>query len=134
MHSGDVALRFSVVFAVAGFIIMAAGVYEIDRREKVVLKQLLLVSPRSSSESQSSVTKFVFSTMDIRGKSTPRSGSFTRSIFKFKHLSRVSMSSKTNCTFADRPKCLRSFSLPEDNNALRHNSSNEAIGQRLQTE
>ena len=34
MHSGDVALRFSVVFAVAGFIIMAAGVYEIDRREK----------------------------------------------------------------------------------------------------
>jgi hypothetical protein len=34
MHSGDVALRFSIVFAVAGFITMAAGVYEIDRREK----------------------------------------------------------------------------------------------------
>ena len=34
MPSGDVALRFSVVFAVAGFIIMAAGTYEIDRREK----------------------------------------------------------------------------------------------------
>jgi septal ring factor EnvC (AmiA/AmiB activator) len=33
MHSGDVALRFSIVFAVA-FITMAAGVYEIDRREK----------------------------------------------------------------------------------------------------
>ena len=28
MHSGDVALRFSIVFAVAGFITMAAGVYE----------------------------------------------------------------------------------------------------------
>jgi hypothetical protein len=34
MRSGDVALRLSTVFAVAGFIIMAAGVYEIDRREK----------------------------------------------------------------------------------------------------
>src|SRR6516162_8728966 len=34
MRSGDVALRLSAVFAVAGFIIMAAGVYEIDRREK----------------------------------------------------------------------------------------------------
>ena len=34
MRNGDVALRFSVVFAVAGFIIMAAGIYEIDRREK----------------------------------------------------------------------------------------------------
>jgi hypothetical protein len=34
MPSGDVALRFSVVFAVAGFIIMAAGTYEIDRRKK----------------------------------------------------------------------------------------------------
>ena len=34
MPNGDVALRFSVVFAVAGFIIMAAGTYEIDRREK----------------------------------------------------------------------------------------------------
>ena len=34
MRNGEVALRFSVVFAVAGFIIMAAGIYEIDRREK----------------------------------------------------------------------------------------------------
>jgi hypothetical protein len=34
MRNGDVALRLSVVFAVAGFIIMAAGIYEIDRREK----------------------------------------------------------------------------------------------------
>ena len=34
MQSGDVALRLSVVFAVAGFITMAAGIYEIDRREK----------------------------------------------------------------------------------------------------
>src|SRR6516165_9306145 len=34
MHTGDVALRLSAVFAVAGFITMAAGVYELDRREK----------------------------------------------------------------------------------------------------
>jgi len=34
MYSGDVALRFSIVFAIAGFIVMAAGIYEIDRREK----------------------------------------------------------------------------------------------------
>ena len=34
MRSGDVALRFSIVFAVAGFITIAAGIYEIDRREK----------------------------------------------------------------------------------------------------
>jgi hypothetical protein len=34
MYSGDVALRFSIVFAVAGFIAIAAGIYEIDRREK----------------------------------------------------------------------------------------------------
>jgi hypothetical protein len=34
MRSGDAALRLSVVFAVAGFITMAAGIYEIDRREK----------------------------------------------------------------------------------------------------
>jgi hypothetical protein len=34
MYSGDVALRFSAVFAVAGFIVVAAGIYEIDRREK----------------------------------------------------------------------------------------------------
>ena len=34
MRSGEVALRLSVVFAVAGFIIMVAGIYEIDRREK----------------------------------------------------------------------------------------------------
>jgi hypothetical protein len=34
MRNGDVALRFSVVFALVGFIIMAAGIYEIDRREK----------------------------------------------------------------------------------------------------
>jgi peptidoglycan hydrolase CwlO-like protein len=34
MRSGDVALRLSTVFAVAGFIVMAAGLYEIDRREK----------------------------------------------------------------------------------------------------
>ena len=34
MRSGDVALRLSAVFAVAGFIVMAAGIYEIDRREK----------------------------------------------------------------------------------------------------
>ena len=34
MHSGDVAFRFSIVFAVAGFLAMTAGVYEIDWREK----------------------------------------------------------------------------------------------------
>jgi hypothetical protein len=34
MHSADAALRFSAVFAVAGFIIMAASLFEIDRREK----------------------------------------------------------------------------------------------------
>jgi chromosome segregation ATPase len=34
MRSGDVALRLSAVFAVAGFIVIAAGIYEIDRREK----------------------------------------------------------------------------------------------------
>jgi cell division protein FtsB len=34
MRSGDVALRVSIVFSVAGFITLAAGLYEIDRREK----------------------------------------------------------------------------------------------------
>jgi predicted nucleic acid-binding Zn-ribbon protein len=34
MRNGDVALRFSIVFALIGFITMAAGIYEIDRREK----------------------------------------------------------------------------------------------------
>ena len=34
MRSGDVALRLSGVFTVAGFIVIAAGIYEIDRREK----------------------------------------------------------------------------------------------------
>jgi predicted nucleic acid-binding Zn-ribbon protein len=34
MRSGEVALRLSTVFAVAGFIVIAAGIYEIDRREK----------------------------------------------------------------------------------------------------
>jgi hypothetical protein len=34
MRSGDMALRLSIVFSVAGFIALAAGLYEIDRREK----------------------------------------------------------------------------------------------------
>jgi hypothetical protein len=34
MRSGDVALRLSIVFSVASFIILATGLYEIDRREK----------------------------------------------------------------------------------------------------
>ena len=34
MQHGDVALRLSIVFAVAGSIALAAGIYEIDRREK----------------------------------------------------------------------------------------------------
>src|SRR5260370_40361513 len=34
MRSGDVALRLSVVFAVAGSIALVASLYEIDRREK----------------------------------------------------------------------------------------------------
>ena len=34
MRSGDVALRLSVVFSVAGFIALAASLYEVDRREK----------------------------------------------------------------------------------------------------
>jgi septal ring factor EnvC (AmiA/AmiB activator) len=34
MRSGEVALRLSIVFAVAGSIAVVAGLYEIDRREK----------------------------------------------------------------------------------------------------
>jgi hypothetical protein len=34
MRSGDVALRLSIVFSVASFIVLATGLYEIDRREK----------------------------------------------------------------------------------------------------
>jgi hypothetical protein len=34
MRSGDAALRLSVLFAVVGFITKAAGIYEMDRREK----------------------------------------------------------------------------------------------------
>jgi hypothetical protein len=34
MRSGDVALRLSIVFLVAGIIALLAGLYEIDRREK----------------------------------------------------------------------------------------------------
>jgi hypothetical protein len=34
MRSGDAALRLSIVFSVTGFIAWAAGLYEIDRREK----------------------------------------------------------------------------------------------------
>jgi cell division protein FtsB len=34
MRSGDMALRLSVVVLVVTFIVMAAGLYEVDRREK----------------------------------------------------------------------------------------------------
>jgi hypothetical protein len=34
VRNGDVALRLSIVLSVAGFIALAAGLYEIDRREK----------------------------------------------------------------------------------------------------
>ena len=34
MRNGDVILRLLVVFSVAGFLALAAGLYEIDRREK----------------------------------------------------------------------------------------------------
>src|SRR5262249_18768387 len=34
MRSGDVALRLLAVFSVAGFIALAASLYEVDRREK----------------------------------------------------------------------------------------------------
>src|SRR3954462_8507135 len=34
MRNGDAALRFSIVVAVASFIAVTAGLYEIDRREK----------------------------------------------------------------------------------------------------
>ena len=34
MRSGDVALRLSIVFSVAGFIALGASLYEVDRREK----------------------------------------------------------------------------------------------------
>jgi hypothetical protein len=34
MRSGDIALRLSIVFSVASFIVLATGLYEIDRREK----------------------------------------------------------------------------------------------------
>ena len=34
MRSRHVALRVSIMFCVAGFITLAAGLYEIDRREK----------------------------------------------------------------------------------------------------
>jgi hypothetical protein len=34
MRSEDVALRLSIVFSVAGFIPLVAGLYEIDQREK----------------------------------------------------------------------------------------------------
>jgi chromosome segregation ATPase len=34
MRNGDVALRLSIVLSVVGFITLAAGLYEIDRREK----------------------------------------------------------------------------------------------------
>jgi len=34
MRSGDLALRLSIVFSVAGVLVLVAGLYEIDRREK----------------------------------------------------------------------------------------------------
>jgi predicted nucleic acid-binding Zn-ribbon protein len=34
MRNGDVTLRLLIVFSVAGFLALAAGLYEIDRREK----------------------------------------------------------------------------------------------------
>jgi hypothetical protein len=34
MRNGDAALRLSIVVAVASFIALAAGLYELDRREK----------------------------------------------------------------------------------------------------
>jgi hypothetical protein len=60
MRSGDVALRFSIVFAVAGFITIAAGIYEIDRREK------------SSSETVT-VNRRPIGTPDRHPKGTPSS-------------------------------------------------------------
>ena len=34
MRNGDIALRLSIVLSVAGFVALAAALYEIDRREK----------------------------------------------------------------------------------------------------
>jgi len=34
MRSGDLALRLSIIFSVAGVLVLVAGLYEIDRREK----------------------------------------------------------------------------------------------------
>ena len=56
--------------------------------KRVVLKQLLLISLKSSSESECSVRKFVFSMINIQVRSTGMSNSFTRSILKFKRLTR----------------------------------------------
>ena len=86
IHSGDVALRFSIVFAVAGFITMAAGVYEIDRREKSSAETVTANLTETDSESEPSAIKFVFLMINIRGRSTPTRESFKRSVFKFKPL------------------------------------------------
>jgi phage portal protein BeeE len=34
MRNGEMALRFSIVFSVIGFVALAAALYETDRREK----------------------------------------------------------------------------------------------------
>ena len=88
MHSADVALRFSAVFAVAGFIIMAASFFEIDRREKSSSETVTANFTEIEQRVQCSVRKFVFSMINIQVRSTGMSNSFTRSILKFKRLTR----------------------------------------------
>ena len=64
MRSGDVALRLSIVFSVAGFIALAASLYEVDRREKSNSATAGSISSRLSSRSKSLAIKSAFSAIN----------------------------------------------------------------------
>jgi hypothetical protein len=74
MRSGEVALRISIVLSVAGFITLAAGLYEIDRREKsssdTVAANLAEIEQRAAGTGQpnsSPHSPIRFATEGVRG-------------------------------------------------------------------
>jgi hypothetical protein len=67
MRSGDVALRLSIVFSVADFIALVAGLYEIDRREKSSFETLAANVAKIEQRVHVLNNQIVFSTINTRG-------------------------------------------------------------------
>ena len=79
---GDAALRFSIVVAVASFIALTAGLYEIDRREK----STSATRERSLSEIEQRLQNLgdQIHILSSRRRWPPTNARFRRSILKFR--------------------------------------------------